>query len=224
MKKIISVLGLALLLAAGTADADMYIDMNIGPQSNNASVSFDGVTTDSLIGSNISVAYLLGNETPSNANTQIALQNAVLSFTTGAFTSRTGNTWTFGSGGAITVTGGSSIMGITPGSTLLTGSFNQATVTDLGTGMYQFDIVGGTFNDTKNSLIYAYLGLPQNTTCFGGLNLSFTPSIQTTGNAIQSINVLSGDVYNTPATPIPAAAWLLGSGLMGLLGLKRRKA
>jgi hypothetical protein len=227
MKKIIAALSLALLLAAGTANADMYIDMNIGsPQPNNASVSFDGVNSDPLIGSNISVAYLLGNETPSNSNTQIALQNAVLNFSTGAFVSLTGNTWTFGPGGTISVTGGSSIMGISPSSTLLTGSFNQATVTNLGSGMYQFDIAGGTFSDTKNNLIYSYLGLPLNTVCFGGLNLSFTPNINTTGDAIQSVNVLSGDIYNTPTptTPIPAAAWLFGSGLMGLLGLKRRKA
>lgn len=30
-------------------------------------------------------------------------------------------------------------------------------------------------------------------------------------------------VQDTTPTPIPAAAWLLGSGLMGLIGLKRRK-
>lgn len=36
-------------------------------------------------------------------------------------------------------------------------------------------------------------------------------------------NRAQDQLYLTP-TPIPAAAWLLGSGLMGLVGLKRRKA
>jgi hypothetical protein len=34
---------------------------------------------------------------------------------------------------------------------------------------------------------------------------------------------LAVDNINIIPTPIPAAAWLLGSGLMGLLGLKRKK-
>jgi hypothetical protein len=29
--------------------------------------------------------------------------------------------------------------------------------------------------------------------------------------------------YNVVPTPIPAGAWLLGSGLLGLVGIKRRK-
>ena len=37
-----------------------------------------------------------------------------------------------------------------------------------------------------------------------------------------SLNNLSSQVAATP-TPIPAAAWLLSSGLMGLVGMKRRK-
>ena len=34
--------------------------------------------------------------------------------------------------------------------------------------------------------------------------------------------VLSGDVIS--AVPVPAAVWLFGSGLLGLLGIARRKA
>jgi hypothetical protein len=37
-------------------------------------------------------------------------------------------------------------------------------------------------------------------------------------------NVHGGDIQLTPTpTPIPAAAWLFGSGLMGLAGVRRRK-
>lgn len=56
------------------------------------------------------------------------------------------------------------------------------------------------------------------------LNLYTDPSHTTEA---QDQLVLAGplDEPNVPPspTPIPAAAWLLGSGLMGLLGLKRRK-
>lgn len=45
-----------------------------------------------------------------------------------------------------------------------------------------------------------------------------------TGGQGQALPTLSFDVVNAPTpTPIPAAAWLFGSGLMGLAGLKRRK-
>jgi hypothetical protein len=40
-------------------------------------------------------------------------------------------------------------------------------------------------------------------------------------SAFEALAVRSGQVT---AVPVPAAAWLLGSGLMGLLGLSRRKA
>ncbi len=33
----------------------------------------------------------------------------------------------------------------------------------------------------------------------------------------------SGGTYNVSAVPVPAAAWLFGSGLMGLIGIARRK-
>jgi hypothetical protein len=35
--------------------------------------------------------------------------------------------------------------------------------------------------------------------------------------------ILASEASATP-TPIPAAAWLLGSGLMGLVGIRRRNA
>lgn len=45
------------------------------------------------------------------------------------------------------------------------------------------------------------------------------------GKLIQSINVSCpyGITFEPVATPIPAAAWLMGSGLVGLAGLRRRR-
>ncbi|WP_426991129.1 PEP-CTERM sorting domain-containing protein [Methylomonas sp. CM2] len=33
---------------------------------------------------------------------------------------------------------------------------------------------------------------------------------------------INPDVTSTPAVPVPGAVWLFGTGLLGLLGLKRR--
>ncbi len=229
MKKIIAAASLALLLVAGNvyATPSTYIDMDISSTQPSASLSFDGNVGASLLGSNIAIDFLEGYGMPQNNNTQVALQNAVLNFTSGALTNTTVNngitTWYFGSGGSINITGGSTTLGISAGSTLLTGQFSQSTVTELPNGVFTFAIVGSTFSDTKNPLIYAYFN-QTDYGCTSGMNFSFLPG-PSSGNAIQSNQVLSGDIVNVPnsPTPIPAAAWLLGSGLMGLFGLRRKE-
>lgn len=45
-----------------------------------------------------------------------------------------------------------------------------------------------------------------------------------TGGQGQALPTLSFDVVDAAPVPIPAAAWLLGSGLLGLVGVRRRKA
>jgi hypothetical protein len=41
---------------------------------------------------------------------------------------------------------------------------------------------------------------------------------------IANLRAASGSSGTTPTVPIPAAVWLLGSGLLGLVGVARRKA
>jgi len=36
-------------------------------------------------------------------------------------------------------------------------------------------------------------------------------------------NVIEVDVQVVPAVPVPAAVWLFGSGLLGLVGVARRR-
>ncbi len=50
-----------------------------------------------------------------------------------------------------------------------------------------------------------------------GIN-AYTVSFETGNNIIQV------DVQVIPAIPVPAAVWLFGSGLLGLVGIARRKA
>jgi hypothetical protein len=61
-------------------------------------------------------------------------------------------------------------------------------------------------------------------------NLFFWANGDVNGNGVKVLDILTNAdgsttltaVPNTPEVPIPAAAWLLGSGLMGLVGIRRR--
>jgi len=173
-----------------------------------------------LVGSGIDVDNIVGLATPSNPDAPIACETCILEFTTGASTGG----WDFGAGGTISIVGGVSAAGIAGGSTLLSGTFDSASVIDVGGGMFDFKIVGASFFDTKHPDLLAYFGLPGGD-YQGGLNISFdmtgSPAF---GNAFTSDTLFSGDVVNSPVIPVPAAVWLFGSGLLGLIGVARRKA
>ena len=60
---------------------------------------------------------------------------------------------------------------------------------------------------------------------FGTQVFSFGPDFNNlvSANWEQTPNAYQFDNVDVTATPIPAAAWLLGSGLVGLVGIRRRK-
>ena len=76
------------------------------------------------------------------------------------------------------------------------------------------DLVG--FGTAANFSLYPKMTTSPSTT---------TAAIRTT-DALGNVTFVSGTPTPNPVatTPIPAAAWLLGSGLMGLMGIRRRKA
>jgi len=57
-------------------------------------------------------------------------------------------------------------------------------------------------------LIFNWLGVDQ---------IRFTAGVNTFGLGIDNVNV------NVSAVPVPAAVWLFGSGLAGLIGASRKK-
>ena len=112
----------------------------------------------------------------------------------------------------ITVFGSIAGLGIF-GQTLLSGSFDSFNYTAIPAPGGTTEIFSGQGPDTKNTVLLTNLGVPTNT------------PFDFFGFSIESANgnVVSTDIINTQAVPVPAAVWLFGSGLLGLVGIARRK-
>lgn len=89
-------------------------------------------------------------------------------------------------------------------------------------------LVSGGDADTRNyGSLASYIGL-------GTVSYSFVGSASDTSTATNGLlrgvqdyaYLVNADVtytYSVPAVPVPAAVWLFGSGLIGLVGVARRK-
>jgi len=214
----------SLLLIAGTTHAATFLDFGIkAPSAGTLSYAGGSAPATPLIGSGIDVDDVVGLDTPINSNVFSVCSSCTLDFVTGISTGG----WNFGSGGTITITGGIDFPDATPdiaaGTTLLEGTFGSATVIDLGSGSFEFQIAGGSFTDTKHPELLAFYGLPD-IGYAGGLNISFSTTANA-GDPFTSNQILSGGVTNQPVpVPVPEAVWLFGTGLLGLVGIARRRS
>lgn len=212
------VLAVLILGSASSLSNAATIDFGINAPTSGGTLTYAG-GAGQLIGNNIEVDNIVGIGTPANNNASITCDNCKLSFNSG---NNTGG-WNFGAGGVINVTGGVSLLGIANNSTLLTGTFDSASVLDAGGSLLNFKVVISAFTDTKHPDLLAYFGMPL-VDYVGGLNLSFStvnPNVGV-GQSFNSNDIFSGDIVNNPV-PVPAAVWLFGSGLIGLIGIARRK-
>ena len=216
MKKL-QILAIGLMAFAGSAVHAATLDFGvIAPTP--GSINYAGGAAP-LVGTGIEVDNLVGLDTPLNSNVELTCIRCALDFTTGANTSP----MTWAGGGSIAVTGalfdgGTEVVGPT---TLLSGSFLSAQVFDVGGGILEFRILGASFEDRKDPTMLAFYGMPE-VPYLGGMNLSFTAALNDNGG-FDSVRVLSGDIINNPV-PVPAAVWLFGSGLLGLVAVARRRA
>ena len=158
-----------------------------------------------------------------------------------------------GSGGTITDTGASILgdailIGsmVVQGTTSSDGTYEVDALLNFDTGANTISIVGdvsslGIFGDTLVSgsfTTYGYSVYPGPTEVFestgtdmmssgllGALDIPLNIGFDFFGFSIESANgsVVSTDFINTAVVPVPAAAWLFGSGLLALLGISRRK-
>jgi hypothetical protein len=223
-------LGAFLISSISMPAMAVELDFNISAPTS-GTISYDG-TGNGLIGANIEVDNVVGLSTPANANVTSLCVSCVLNFTSGNLSNAggpppSGNNngwWSFGSGGSISITGGVQLQGSTDipvGTTLMSGTFNNAFVQDLGT---QFRVTFGSFSDTKHADLLSYYGLTPGPFS-GALTLLFGSVNGGVGSAFTSTSVFSGNVVNAPSpvepVPVPAAVWLFGSGLASLIPMLR---
>jgi hypothetical protein len=150
-------------------------------------------TGASILGQNILIGSMVVQGTTSSDGTYEV--DALLNFDTGANT--------------ISIVGDISSLGVF-GDTFLDGSFATYSYNVYPGPTEVFDSTGP---DTKSDALLGALGIP--------LDIDFGFF----GFSIESANgtVTSTDIINTSVVPVPAAAWLFGSGLLALLGISRRK-
>ncbi len=114
------------------------------------------------------------------------------------------------------------------------GSFLAAATNTTVTTTFNGTYAGGAFTATSGQIV------PNS--CFAGCDRIFnmpvgydsvSGTVLLSGGSINAVVVMNGfllitDTWTltptTPAVPVPAAAWLFGSGLLGLAGITRRRA
>jgi hypothetical protein len=220
MRKMIFALAAGLALFGGTSAWAQSLDFTVPGLNPGASISYAGGATD-LVASNITITTVQGLGTPLNNLVITALTNGLLNFTSGAFAGVVGTEWTFGGGGAgsitISATGPASVLP----SPLLTGQILNAQVTGSGGG---FHVAIAAFVNTIGTGLASLYGVPT-TGWSGNLNIGFTtPDGPVAPAAFNSSLVSSGDVLCT--VPEPSTMAIAGLGGLGLIGygLRRRKA
>ena len=132
------------------------------------------------------------------------------------------------------ISGGASNLSVSAGSILINGSLNG-----LNSPSYDLSLLAQTTITLNGSLAYwQNIALMANLIAIGDsasitngtgtvapISGIFPPSGFGGGSiSLRDGNISLGGGNVSLATPIPAAAWLLGSGLLGLMGIRRRNA
>jgi len=188
--------------------APVVIDFATGSSGSTGTI-VDGGATITGTGITIGVTDVVGSSNDGQFTT-----NAVLNFTATSGVVN-GNTTT-GTAGTIDVVG--FVSGLAGSQqnpvTLLSGTFNSWSFQNNGLA----SIFNGSGLDVKNFDLLNNLGIDPNTQFeFFGFSMGFDFSQDGTATAI------STDIINTTVIPVPAAVWLFGSGLLGMVGVARRR-
>lgn len=107
--------------------------------------------------------------------------------------------------------------------------------TDDGFGTFQFNLKADNGNNNRLSTLQFDINLTQNQVNAGVGTANFVanstnatseqdvPFVAHVANLVSSSGTLTGFIGGPAPVPVPAALWLFGSGLVGLVGIARRR-
>ncbi len=218
MKKVFALIIVSFFVIATSASAAIVIDFGTGDAGQGGTVTYSGGV---ITGTNIplDVLSVSGNPVPGTfdlTGSIVAPNDAHISDKLAASLWFTADTTT--NSGQITITGGVPALGIGSATTLLSGTFSYVSAVG-GSNSFAFY---GQGPDTKDPGLLTALGINPNA-AFNFMSFSLGANLigggspyTVTSTDIQNVSTTTGEV------PIPPTVWLLGAGLIGLVGLRRK--
>ncbi len=206
------------------------IDFSGGLGTGHGLISWEGGSAP-LIGTNIPIAHIEGQNTPANDGNYDLVTQGVMNFTTGNLVSSVNGQYTFASGGTISITGGVLAAGITNVNTVLTsGLFNIPVVFSMvinSSNQITGAITSGGGTDTKDPALLTYYNLTNlNPTTFSFLLTEISSTVTTpgatTGAFTASTN--STDYNNVYPVPEPGISCTAGLRISRCCGLFQKKS